>query len=353
MSMTMKHKRNEQGMVAIMIAIFLMIILSLMTLGFARLMQREQRQALDNSLTTQAYYAAESGINDAVKAARIDPNYAKTSCAPDAVLKASVASISGPLQSSYPCVLVDQNPSTLEYNNGSIRTDRSTVVPVQSLGAAFNKVKIAWSSTSAAPTFANCATTPLPSASTWTTTNGTTTGLLRVDLVPADGTLTRDNLINNSLNLYLYPCASGSGGVKTISYAGNAGPNQQGQIIKVDCGNDAAHTPRNCVLDIDVSTAPQNIFYLRMKSVYAPSNVTISGFDAANNQLNLSGAQVKVDSTGKVNDVVRRLQVRVPIKQYPIPEYVVQSMDGICKRLDVLPAPGNTTGFGAAQTCTP
>ena len=116
MVITMKQRqaKDERGMVAIMIAMFLMIILSLITLGFLRLMQREQRQALDNSLSTQAYYAAESGINDAVKAARANPAYAKGTCGPDATLTAGVTQIG------------NANLEPLGQGNISVRDHRDT-----------------------------------------------------------------------------------------------------------------------------------------------------------------------------------------------------------------------------------
>jgi hypothetical protein len=64
---------------------------------------------------------------------------------------------------------------------------------------------------------------------------------------------------------------------------------------------------------------------------------------AASNQLSIKGAQVQIDATGKVNDVLRRIQVRVPVtKSYAIPEFVIQTTDSICKQLEVSPAPTNT-----------
>jgi Tfp pilus assembly protein PilX len=67
-NISMKKKRleqNEQGLVAIVIVSTIIVILSLMTIGFSRIMDRELRQALDRELASQAHYAAESGLNDA------------------------------------------------------------------------------------------------------------------------------------------------------------------------------------------------------------------------------------------------------------------------------------------------
>ena len=73
---------KEQGFVAIIVAALIMIILSLITIGFTRIMQREQRQSLDRQLSRQALYAAESGINDVYSSLKNNPNLPeqKTTC---------------------------------------------------------------------------------------------------------------------------------------------------------------------------------------------------------------------------------------------------------------------------------
>ena len=60
---------DQRGFAAIVVALVLILVLSLLTIGFAELMRHEQRSALDKQLSSQAYYAAESGVNDAVSAA--------------------------------------------------------------------------------------------------------------------------------------------------------------------------------------------------------------------------------------------------------------------------------------------
>lgn len=340
------HKDKQDGMVAIVVAMILMIILSLITLGFTRIMQREQRQAIDHSLSVQAFYAAESGINDALQKIR-DPSAPfsgdKSTCAPDATFSINSISPPGALNSSYSCLLIDQSPPTLEFNQGAITTAASTVVPLEPVnpGDALDSLKISWGPDTTNPhTFRGCGGPALPTKPNW----APNTGLLRVDLVPADGNVTRDGLINSALNLYLYPVDASCGGTTIIDYSANAGLSNQGQIYNVPCAQAAA--PRDCNLTINLASAPgaRHKYYLRLKSVYNASNATVTGYTAAG-QTELTGAQIQIDATGKVTDVVKRLQVRVPKKQVPIPEFAVQSMDGICKRMDVAPGltPTNVT----------
>jgi len=64
-SNTESLQRNQSGMVSIMVTMILMIVMSLIVVGFAQVSRRNQRVALDRQLSTQAFYAAESGVNDA------------------------------------------------------------------------------------------------------------------------------------------------------------------------------------------------------------------------------------------------------------------------------------------------
>src|SRR5882724_3022558 len=88
MSSSMKHPHTspEAGFAALIIGIILVLILGLLTIGFAQLVRHEQSSALDKQLSSQAYYAAESGVNDAyhaiqgyLKTGQVPP--ARTSCA--------------------------------------------------------------------------------------------------------------------------------------------------------------------------------------------------------------------------------------------------------------------------------
>ena len=65
-------KNNEQGLVAIVVTLIIMLVLTLIVTGFAQLARREQREALDRQLASQALYAAESGVNAAEAAVNQD-----------------------------------------------------------------------------------------------------------------------------------------------------------------------------------------------------------------------------------------------------------------------------------------
>ena len=346
-------KRDEDGLAAIIVATVIMIILSLITLGFARVMRREQRQALDRSLSSQAFYAAESAVNDAVRRVQDEVNpYTtdKTSCTQDSAT--FTGTVDSSLGSSYTCLLIDQSPPTLEYTQGSIATTSSKIIPVRaSTGAKIGKLNLAWEDPGLNTTTAGLSSTPIFSCPTpvtlpaFTAWNSKTPGMIRLDIIPAD-VLDRASLQARTASLFLYPASTSCGSaVSSITYSAHIG-DAKGQIVKVKCDPAASTRPRDCELSVDMDGIYQNsLYYVRMRSIYRSSDMTIRIYDTnaiSPGQLSIKGAQVQIDATGKVNDVLRRVQVRVPVtKSYAIPEFVIQTTDSICKQLEIAPAPAN------------
>jgi Tfp pilus assembly protein PilX len=334
---------NESGFAAIVIAIVLVLVLSLLTVGFAQLMRHEQRQALDKQLSSQAYYAAESGLNDATKAINAGYTAAKTDCditgvnaaMPGAnnLLKRQVGTSTA---ASYTCLLINPNPPSAEYSK--IDTEQAKVVELTGSDSSGNPqvvstISISWEDSNGGSTFAsNCNTlTPAPS---WPTT-----GILRVQLIPLNN-LSRDGLRDNSLTGYLCPDGSAP---TNVDYPPNHGINTDGVIVH---GNCAAVRILHCTSQITgLGGLGQATYLLAMRSIYNPTRVSIKlygGNGAINpgNELNVSGAQTLVDSTGKAQDVLRRIQVRIPShNNFFFPD---STQANICKQLDVY------SGFGAS-----
>jgi len=59
-------KDSQRGIVSFFTVIFISILLIIMTTAFIRLMVNEQRQSIDNDLSSRALYAAEAGVDDAI-----------------------------------------------------------------------------------------------------------------------------------------------------------------------------------------------------------------------------------------------------------------------------------------------
>lgn len=346
----MKLRNQESGLVSIIVAITFVIIISLITTSFALLSRRESRQALDRQLSTQAFYAAESGINDAIKAIEGGPT-SITSCDGVNTLSASGPELDDKL--SYTCVLVDEAPASLQF--GPIDTDSSKVVKVQATGT-ITKLRISWQDYGGRTTFAPSGFPFLPQQS-YNATNPSSfannTGILRTTIIPVTGNINRADLINNSQTLFMYPRGvATSGQIGNYGYA--TGQASQGAFVDgqchVDNTNSSPGLPQYCNVDVTgLGAAGTNTFYVRLKGVYRSAKVSIQAYGGAagTDLLPLTDGQVVIDSTGKANDVLRRIQVRVPVNtEYDIPEFALESADSICKKTLV-------TSFSIVDGCEP
>jgi len=345
------HKR-ENGFVSIIVASILMVLLTLIVLGLSRLMQREQRQSLDRQLSTQAFYAAETAVNDVQNRLQTGSLVAeeKTTCD---VADWPTPGANGVINSTepevkYTCLIYDSTPSSLEFNNGSIKTNQSRIFPVQAKnGVPIDSIQFEWSGSGGVNTLtnSNCASNPFGVANT------ESVPVLRVDLIrlPSTGNIDRQALIDQTVTTYLYPqngCGINDNNIASyIGYTAPVGspsrPTNNGQIVNVQCGVSGNYSCRFNFTNINSGFPSSDRYFVRLKSVYNDADVRVTATSTAVGvDFEFVGAQTVVDSTGKAKDVLRRMKVNLSNSSgYPIPEYVFQSMDGVCKLLNV--APGN------------
>ncbi|CAM6000318.1 unnamed protein product [Sphagnum balticum] len=346
-------------------------------------MQQEQASALDKQLSTQAYYAAESGINDAIKAINDGYTGDKNECgntttdlsnagATGAALTDlsdnTVGGSSSPTAASYPCLLIDTTPPNLEYNPISITAAKVAelegIDPTTHDPEAIKSMTISWQDPDKAADFASAADCS-QSASTASTfsplATWNATGLLRFELIPINS-LDRNSLINNEFTAFLCP-SSGDGTFSTVAYApGLASGN--GPIVSGKC-NSVSNTgtslePDYCNVQISGlgtgSLTNESTYFIAMQSIYNPTSVVVSAYDGdgtpnTTNQLDMKDAQTLIDSTGKAQNVLRRIQVRISSQNgYDLPSGT-HAADDLCKQLQV--APGSTVTPPDYCTITP
>lgn len=343
------HSAKEAGLVSIMVTLILMIVISLIVLGFAQISRRNQREALDRHLSTQAFYAAETGVNDArdlIKAAVLAGQSvpAKDDCTNGSGATAAFyAGLTPDLdggaaeEAEYTCVMVNPTPNTLLYGDVG---PTSIVVPlISASGANISRITMTWQTKD---------DTTTPTTGCPTTTNNVFSGtgswncgygVMRTDLVPTNGNFDAATLQNRTMTSFLVPFRVG--GVSTFAYAAGSANNRRG----VACNN------TNCTLSITGLSVNQ--YYLRISSLYKNVSLQITAFDASNNPLALQGAQAIIDSTGKAQDVLRRIQVHVPLTPSStnrLSDYALQSTDSICKRFVVMDNYFDTSVSGVSST---
>jgi hypothetical protein len=360
-------RQSQEGMVSIVVTMIIMAVLSLIVLGFAQLARREQREALDKQLSTQAFYAAESGINDAIKAIERETNpytLNKTTCESDSTTDpgsstAFTDSINSSGEVAYTCLLIDQTPKSLEYS--SIETDKSTVIPLSPVTVPtdpavaptptdLKTLNISWNRSDNGGSGYYESATPDPNddfpplgSSGW---DDKAAGILRIDITPLNKNgFTRNDLTQGTFTAFLYPTDDGTNTTPaSVAYVSGAG--SQGSVHKALCGNpDPPYFSRKCKVSITgLPTADISQYYVRIISIYSSSAVTISGdSNVVGQKVGFKGAQYVVDSTGKAGDILKRVRVHKPAKtaNYKYPTFAIDSADSICKQLQVYPGGGD------------
>jgi Tfp pilus assembly protein PilV len=344
MSGNKKLSKDQSGLVSFIVVIIIMFVLSLIVLAFARLVRREQTQTLDRQLNSQAFYAAESGVNDALNAlASASPptGYNNNCSGPNSFIQ--TAGLNNDLGNgvSYSCLLVDNSPSQLDFDN--VDTATSTVTPIRAPGnTPITSVEISWDAAGGPTGTTSLAPCQAQGLFPQTWPPNCPIGILRIELLPFSAPTSRNTLITSRGIAFLQPGNSGSAPTMTL---GSIAGDNQGRPYRVNC---AGTTPqRRCVVTI---TGTDLTGYLRIRSVYSSNAVTIRARTAAG-ATDLIGAQAEIDVTGRVSGVLKRIKVNAPIPvstDNPLPEFALQSTKTQCKRFTWRPGvvtPAPPSGF--------
>lgn len=308
-----------------MVASVLMVIMALITLGFTRLVQNEQRQVIDNQLSRQAFYAAESGINIAASRPGF-PGTGKPLCDVSEYNNGQVSPIEPGV--AFTCLLINPTPEDLVFSNDSITTNKSKVVPIKT-DPRPSTITFQWKDVNNQRVEADCNSIPEfgINAGAWNKVSP-----LKVDLIGIpNGTFNRDDLINTQFNAVFTPC-EGTAATR-VEYNDAKDAQNIGKIIPVSC-NITGEYP--CAVTITNVIGNQSEFYAKFSAIYGEINVRITANDSNNDRLLFSNAQAVVDSTGRANDVFQRLQARVPLyNNYNLPLAAIQTQEDICKLYQV------------------
>ena len=319
-----KLSRVEQGFVSIFSVLIIMAVLTLTMIGFSAVVRRAQTSNLNSQLSTQAYYAAESGVNAAISyletagvAAADKPNCATGSGGQPVTGKSNLDST---YDVGYTCVLINKSAQDIRLSN----------VPLQG-EAAPKIVNIESSSSASLPALFDIklgSTTGNSTIATDSTFNAarksTDIGILRVDMVPMNG-LDRTSLANGTYTFFVNFNASGTAGVKQV----NPGA-ASGEVINASC------PAAPCTATIKLAVPSAQAYTLRLQSIYSNVSVVIDSVkDQSGTAVTLVNSQSLIDVTGHANSVYRRVQVRLPTASNLTSSFSLQTADSICKRMNV------------------
>lgn len=372
----MNKKMKQQGAVSIFIVIFFALLLSVITLGFVRLMSQDQEQSNITDISQSAFDSAEAGVEDAKRALiqyrkACAANVASTECQAfesalnsgecdtisrlssqlglsmneDGSVRVETNTNDAALLQAYTCVQVALSTPDYVRNVGANTSD---FIPLRGTGE-FNTVDISWFIAADAglsaegefvlPGVGDEDFTPpeFPAVEEW---NDATPPVMRVQLMQHNSSsFDQQALEDGSSTLFLYPVANGGTPGNEVPFT-RFSRNTPNQPIMVNCTTDAGGYACNARLQLTGSLAatPDKSSYLKVTPLYKGSTFRLQ-LNGGN--VEFDGVQPSVDSTGRANDAYRRVESRIRFDDATggYPENALETTSDICKDFAVSSEP--------------
>ena len=349
---------RQSGVTALFIVIFASILLSIITVSFTTMMVREQQRSTDDEQSQSAYDAAMAGVEDGKRVmAACLANPGGSACTAIAnqrcmtvrdagiqtaepngeVMLQSTTGDGLELNQAYTCVVISRDTS--DYL-AQLRRDESLIVPLRG-AATFDRVIISWHTSEDASSSQPAGSVALPRLADWSTGRP---ALLRAQLIQfGAGAITPagfDAAPNHTL--YLHPQVVGGG----LSFGLDSRRTPPNVPEGVRCEMTFPLSGYACTTTVTLPAAANRVSYLRLSSLYAGAHVRI---ELRNNAtaVNFSNVQPRIDSTGRANDLFRRVEARVEMTNpdFPYPRATVDITNNFCKTFSVSSdAAGYTAG---------
>lgn len=345
--------RDEKGFASVVVALILIVVLALLTVGFAQLARREQQNSLDSQLSTQAFYAAETGVNDIFKLIKNGQiNSSTTGVNSGNCLSSGTLStlrlqptIDSSTDVSYPCAIVNMNPPQLHFSLAEGDNKTTSFTPSGVSGSTI-ALTVSWGSSDynthyptsySAVKFPNSGIPPVIE--------------LTIDPINTSGTTTRAALQTAAFTVYLYPslahytgCASSH---SCVQYPPLPGPTPSNQAPVVDGSCNSLTRPNPCEAVItNIPYGPNLSYMVHMTALYDSANIDLigglpGGVPGGVGSYTFNNAQDVIDVTGKAQNVLKRIQVYLsPTAVNQNPGFAIQA-ENVCKHFQIDPSSTN------------
>lgn len=323
---------RQSGIVSLAISIIVGILLTIIVVSMIQVMIRVQREATDGDLSTQAYYAAESGVEEALLTLQ---NKLKTNSLTEMDF-ANTCTTGAPQAngSLYTCQrvthLTNQLSGVIERDGQPVQIDLSDI--------PFDHIVLSWNSQ------ADCNN----NSSGGCSGVGTPTYSLPANFPGASGALginTWHNPAVPELTTVSFPVNRSSirasdvtlttsvikPGSSTSTQAYTTSP------VNGDCSNPISATPGgpgsyNCQIELDSFGSGAHI--IRLRARYAGMHYLMRFFDSANNPIPVPDQFATIDVTAQSGDVFRRIVYKVRLVSGTANvDYAIYSDTNICKNI--------------------
>ena len=372
--MTTKNNK-QQGAVSLFVVVFTALLITVVTVSFVRIMIHNQQQATTTDLSQSAYDSAQAGVEDAKRALLRYQSICNTSgnevaCAiaqaqiNSSTCNDSVGTLtdvtssdneikiqtgdSNALDQAYTCVKINLN--TIDYL-GTLSADKSALIPLVGV-SAFNTIQIEWFSPDDLSSDANfivdlqsaaSLSWPLLAQNSWKSNRPS---IMRTQLMQFSSNGFKlsdfDNTIagqSDANTLFLYP--TGTTGIANATIDTREFINrdirktQTGAPLPITCSGNLTTGGYSCTVKLQLPTpigAGDRTAFLRLSALYNKTNYRVTLLnDAAS--VEFKAVQPEIDSTGRANDLFRRVQARVELTDanFPYPAAEVDVSGNLCK----------------------
>lgn len=384
----MANHKKQHGAVSLFIVVFTALLITVITVSFIHIMVLDQQQASTADLSQSAYDSAQAGVEDAKRAllryqsicdsggacaaAATKINSSVCNAGLDGIVDTSGSEVQvkedsggNALNQAYTCVRIQL--ATADYL-GVLQADDSKVIPLVGT-SPFDTVQLQWFSSQDLQTGNNSTidllpgsalTQPLLVQSAWQPNRPS---IMRSQLMQfgtsfnlSDFNDTNAQGQSNANTLFLYPTGTTGMANSTVDTAAfearDARKTATGKPLPITCSGNLTGGGYACSVNLILPTpigGGNRTAFLRLSALYNKTDyrVTLSN---GSTPVTFAGVQPQIDSTGRANDLFRRVESRVEMvdTNFPYPDAAVDTTGNFCKDFLIT---DNTTDY--KNNCTP
>lgn len=377
-----KNTTRQKGAVSLFIVIFTALLITTITISFMQIMMKDQRQALSSDLSESAYDSAVAGVEDAKRALLLEQDCIGDTSPRCNDIRAAIASgecttlssiashlggtaaVDGEtrirqsvgdeqLEQAYTCVKITAD--TGDFLGSFDSASAATLIPLRSTGD-FDTVVISWNQSESGgaidlPTAGDSGLPPIDEEE-WPQDRP---ALLRAQLINGSGhgsfELAQLDTSGYSNTLFLHPSRAGSGSIDFALDGRRGSNNYEAQPAR--CRATVSSGEYACEVELSttapITAANSRMVFLGLAALYNPTNYRIQ-LKNGDDIVRFDGVQPEVDSTGRANDLFRRVVSRVELgNTFRYPLAALETSGSLCKNFSVTTDPND---YDPAD-CTP
>lgn len=380
---------RQSGVAAIFVVVFFTLLISIIVISFVQIVNQDQQQATNSDLYSSAYDSAQAGVEDAKRALQLYQNDCVKTTSPDCAtdFNSSTGALSGVscsslqgntnisnklgldvdptngevkiaatnntndrnLDQAYTCLKVTLQTDDYKASMGNGST---ILVPLKAIGdVAPNAIHINWfdKSQAAANIGSQISNFNLPKNSNDWGNNNPPIIRAQIIAVKQGGGIDMQAIDDTSKVVFLYPSTAASGAPVDVTSVDATRTTSKYSPIAVKCDPLKTYA---CGVDL-TNFAPgvgSYDYYLRLTTIYNGANVQVQMMNdtATGTVFKFDAVEPEIDSTGRANDVYRRVVSRVA---FTGDNSGIDVTQGICKAFQLADLAGSYSSASCSQPC--